>query len=210
MILIRVVDQMVSCCFERVAVFGVEKLDQLFEIQGSIFVLVVGGEMFLVRLFVLKVKCQIFDQKGRFYDYSPISSHKKPVYLFGKTRKLQSLVLDKLRKIDLFISIFVKRQEHFLVPENLALLVESWKLKGLEFAHVQIARLIEIAEFELFLHKRVVVVKMVLQLTESVEELLLGDFVVVVAVVERPPAVDFFTDVALLENFGPTRQLDSG
>ena len=96
------------------------------------------------------------------------------------------------------------------MPENLALLVKSWKLKGLELAHVQIARFIEIAEFELFLHQRVVVVEMVLQLTETVEELLLGNFVVVVAVVEWPPAVDFFADVALLENFGPTRQLDSG
>ena len=73
-VLIRVVDQMISCCFERVAVFGVEKFNQLFEIQGSIFVLVVGGEMFLVGLFVLKEKCQIFDQKGHFYDYKPILS----------------------------------------------------------------------------------------------------------------------------------------
>ena len=35
-ILIRVVDQMVSCCFERIAVFGVEKLDQLFEERESL------------------------------------------------------------------------------------------------------------------------------------------------------------------------------
>lgn len=148
--------------------------------------------------------------KSFFYDYCSISNHKIAVYLIRETRKLQSLVLDKLRKIDLFISILVERQEHLLVPENLALLVESRELKRLKLAHVQIARLIKVAEFELFFHERIVVVEMILQLPETVEELLLGDFIVVVAVVERPPAVDFFTDVALLEDFGPSGKLDSG
>jgi hypothetical protein len=74
------------------------------------------------------------------------------------------LVQNELHEIDFFVFIFVERLEHFFVPKNSSFFVESRKLERLKLAHVESARLVEIAEFEALFHQRVIVVEMILQL----------------------------------------------